>query len=253
MNLCQRLAESFKAKAEGITVDLVSIGLGYTAVRTSDGGAGLSFTFPGTGPTCSKLHLDGPIEGAPARDLLDLITSSTPLHKGLGLATLNALNHGFALSLPEDRDNATLFEILEIGQGTRLAMVGFIGPLVTRLRQDGVEVEVIDQGRDIGQAERFESSLRDWAEVVIMTSTSILNDTAEAILAKAGPDIRCAFIGPSTPLTAEPFADLPVRLLAGTVPVDIEATFQAVRHGRGTPVLQKFARKPYLCVNTTSS
>ncbi len=251
MNLCQRLAASFKERAEGVTVDLVSIGLGYTAVRTSDGGVGLSFTFAGTGPACTKLDLEGPLEGRPASDLLGLLCSLPPLHKGLGLATLNALNHAFALSLPEDRDNATLFELLEIRQGTRLAMVGCIAPLVAKLRKAGVEVEVIDEGKGIGQADRFEESLHDWAEVIIMTSTSLLNDSAEAILAMAGPDVRCAFLGPSTPLAAEPFADLPVRVLAGTVPVDLEATFQAVRHGRGTPVLQRFARKPYLEVPGT--
>ena len=52
-------------------------------------------------------------------------------------------------------------------------------------------------------------------------------------------------IGPSTPLVAAAFAGLPVHVLAGTVPVDMTGTFKAIRHGRGTPVLQKFARKVY--------
>jgi len=246
MNLSQRLAACLMDRAEDVALDLVSIGLGYTAVKTSDGGLGLAFTWAGSGPLCSKLDLDGPLEGAPASSLLGLLTSSTPLHKSLGLATCNALNHAFALGLPEDRDNAMLFERLNIQRGTRLAMVGSIGPLVRKLREAGVELEIIDEGKGIGQEDRFARSLQQWAEVVILSSSSILNETAEPILSQVGPQARCAFIGPSTPLVADPFAGLPVRLLAGTVPVDAEATFQAVRHGRGTPELQKFARKPFL-------
>lgn len=250
MNLRQRLISSFMDRAEGLTVDLVSIGLGYTAVRTSDGGLGLSFTMTGGGPTCSKLDYDKPLEGAPASDLLQLLNTEALLQRSLGLATLNSLNHALARNLPEDRDNAALLEVLDIRAGTRLAMVGCIAPLVRKLQAIGAEVEIVDQDRGIGQPGRFERCLGDWAEVVVLTSTSILNGSAEALLGKVGPGARCAFIGPSTPLTTEPFTDLPVRILAGTVPVEAEAIFQAVRHGRGTPALQKFARKPFLEVQS---
>lgn len=246
MSLRERLEASFSDRAQAVTVERLSIGLGYTAVSTSEGGIGLSFTYAGSGPACTKLDLEGDIEGEPALRLLRLITSDTPLHRSLGLATLNALNHSFALTLPEDRKNENLLELLGIKEKTRLAMVGYIGPLVTRLQQDGVRVEVVDADRNIGDQTRFRDCLRSWAEVLLMTSTSILNDTAESILAEAGSKVRCALLGPSTPLTAEPFASLPVHVLAGTVPVDKEATFRAVRHGRGTPRLQRYARKPYL-------
>jgi hypothetical protein len=246
MNLCERLAAGFADLAAEVAVERLSIGLGYTAVSTTDGGVGLAFTYTGAGPSCTKLDLDREIEGEPASFPLRLLASSVPLHRSIGLATLNALNHSFAVGLPEDRKNETLFEILGIQANTRLAMVGYIGPLVTRLQQEGVVVEVVDADRSIGDESRFMASLRDWAEVLLMTSTSILNGTTEPILAQAAPNVRCALLGPSTPLTAEPFAGLPVHVLAGTVPVDKEATFRAVRHGRGTPRLQQHARKPYL-------
>jgi hypothetical protein len=35
-------------------------------------------------------------------------------------------------------------------------------------------------------------------------------------------------------------------MLAGTVPVDKENVLKAIRHGMGTPVLQKFSRKSFL-------
>ena len=246
MNLCERLAERFRNQAQEVSVELLSIGLGYTAVCTSDGGVGLSFTYAGMNGSCTKLDMEQQIEGAPAVNLLELINSKTALHKSIGLATVNALNYSFALGLPEDRKNECLLNCLQIKESTHLAMVGFIGPLVNKLQQAGVLVEVIDKDRSIGDENHFQDLLQNWADVLIMTSTSILNNTTESLLNQVGDHVRCALIGPSTPLTAEPFASLPIHVLAGTVPTDKEATLQAVRHGRGTPVLQKFARKPYL-------
>jgi uncharacterized protein (DUF4213/DUF364 family) len=53
-------------------------------------------------------------------------------------------------------------------------------------------------------------------------------------------------MGPRTPLVAEAFTGLPVDILVGTVPIDSEGIFKAVRHGKGTPALQRFSRKVYL-------
>jgi hypothetical protein len=66
------------------------------------------------------------------------------------------------------------------------------------------------------------------------------------MLAAVGPEVRVVMMGLSTPLVAEAFNGLPVHVLAGTVPVDPEGIFKAVRHGKGTPALQRFARKAYL-------
>jgi hypothetical protein len=47
-------------------------------------------------------------------------------------------------------------------------------------------------------------------------------------------------------MVAAAFQHLPVHMLAGTVPIDKENVLKAIRHGMGTPVLQKFSRKSYL-------
>ena len=50
-------------------------------------------------------------------------------------------------------------------------------------------------------------------------------------------------------MVAEAFAHLPVRMLAGTVPLDKDNIIKAVRHGMGTPVLHKFSRKSFLLLS----
>ena len=166
----------------------------------------------------------------------------------MALALVNALNHKDALEFPEDRKNNILFDHFKIGQGTHAAMVGFIGPLVDLLKQKQAAVEVLDASRNMGHKDDFYAKLGNWADVLILTSTSILNSTTEEILQHVSPTVKTVMLGPSTPMVAEAFKHLPVHMLAGTVPIDKENVLKAIRHGMGTPVLQKFSRKSFLCI-----
>jgi uncharacterized protein (DUF4213/DUF364 family) len=85
--------------------------------------------------------------------------------------------------------------------------------------------------------------------VLFLTSTSILNNSTEEILANVHGKVKTLMLGPSTPMVAKAFDHLPVHMLAGTVPLDKENTVKAVRHGMGTPVLHRFSRKSYLTLN----
>jgi hypothetical protein len=252
MKICDGLYHAMAERAAKTTVEVLSVGLGYTAVSTVEGGLGLAYTAFDNKQTCSVISHGHDYEGGPALDLLDLITSRRPIERSMALALINAVNHEVALALPEDRNNSALFDLLGINQGSRVAMVGYFKPVIDRLRALEVEVEVLDVGRNIGDQRVFINKLSHWAEALIMTSTTILNDTADELLAAVPPRVEVALLGPSTPMVAEPFGCLPVRVLAGTVPVNKEATFKAVRHGKGTPVLQRFGRKVYLALQPQS-
>jgi hypothetical protein len=164
----------------------------------------------------------------------------------MALALVNALNYKAALEYPEDKKNQIMFDKFKIGAGSRVAMVGFIGPLVELLKQKRASVEVLDTSRNMGQKQNFYTQLGNWADVLILTSTSILNNTTEEILQHVSSKVKTVMLGPSTPMVAAAFQHLPVHMLAGTVPIDKENILKAIRHGMGTPVLQKFSRKSFL-------
>lgn len=164
----------------------------------------------------------------------------------MALALVNALNYRDALQLPVNKQNEELFDKLGIGKGSRVAMVGFFGPLLEIIKQRKAVFEVIDTFRGLGEKNAFRQKLNDWADVLILTSTSILNDTTEEVLEACSSRVRTIMLGPSTPLVKAAFTHLPVHILGGTVPLDKENVLKAVRHGTGTPVIQKFSRKSYL-------
>lgn len=246
MKLNARLYDLFLDQAKSTQVEILSLGLGYTAVTTKVGGIGLSYTYFGDKKSCMVLNKLIDYEGKSADRLLEKIKSENTVERSMALALINALNYGNALDLPQDEDNQIMFDKFNVDKGTRLAMVGFFPPLVGTFEKMGVSLEVLDSSRALGTKDIFYKKLKDWAQVLLLTSTSVLNNSTEEILAHAGPDLQTIMLGPSTPLAAEAFDHLPVHMLAGTVPVDKEQTLKAIRHGMGTPVLHRFSRKVFL-------
>lgn len=242
MQLNQSIYDALKSKASETTIETVNLGLGYTAVTTNDGGIGLAYTYFDKKSSCvvNKGYED--YEGRPAIDLLKRLFDTEPLKRSPALALANALNYQSAMSMREAGDNDALFDRLAIRSGTRVAMVGLFPPLIPLLKERGAEVTVVDEGKAVGDEAAFFTHLREGTEVLILTATSILNNSTESILEAAGGKARTVMLGPSTPMMPDVMPPS-IDILAGMVPVDQEKVLKAVRHGTGTPVIQKFSRK----------
>ena len=246
MILNDKLFNLFRDKAQKVHVDLLCLGLGYTAAVTSDGGIGIAYTYFEDKKSCMLLNETVDYEGRPASELLEKIKSDATIERSMALALVNALNYQNALQSPEDENNEIMFETFKITKGTKVAMVGYFGPLIKRFEQREAVLDILDQSRGLGRMEDFYKKLKNWADVLFLTSTSILNNSTEEILAKVHAKVKTIMLGPSTPMVAEAFDHLPVHMLAGTVPLDRENVIKAVRHGMGTPVLHRFSRKSFL-------
>lgn len=246
MRLIENLHALFAERARHVAVETVSVGLGYTAVATDDGGTGIAYTWiEGNHPCVSGLdYVD--FEGRPAAELLAWIRDPLPLRRSMALALINALNAERAAGMPEDPTNERLFADLQITAGTRVAMVGYFKPMEKQFDASGCELIVLDAGKRVGDPKEFFPRLGDWADVLVLTATSILNDSTEQILSRCRPEVRTVILGPSTPMVPEAFDHLPVRLLAGSVPLDRERVLRRVRHGCATPTIQRHCRKVFV-------
>jgi len=243
MQLIRNLYHHFHEKAHETKIACLCVGLSYTAVVTDDGGMGIAYTYAEDSQCCRVNRDYRDYEGERAIELLEEIKSPDALRRSMGLACVNAMNYHDASGFPEDSTDRLWMDSFGIGSGTRVAMVGFFRPLMKLFRDRGALVEALDDFQGIGDRDSFYGKLDGWAEVLLLTSTSILNHTAEEILGRIAPEVKVVMLGPSTPMVADAFRHLPVRVLAGTVPVDKEAVLRAVRHGAGTPVIHRFSRK----------
>ncbi len=92
MLLNQRLYDLFKKRARKVDIDILCLGLGYTAVTLSDGGIGLAYTHFEDKKSCMLLNRHIDYEGQPAEQLLQKIKSDNPVERSMALALVNALN-----------------------------------------------------------------------------------------------------------------------------------------------------------------
>ena len=247
MLIDQKIYETFSRQAAEIRVRELTIGLGYTSVVLEDGSTGLAYTWLDAKTGCSVIKDPEVYEGAAADRLLEKIRSGEPLERTLAVATANALNHRRAAELRDDK--GSLLDELRISAGKRVAMVGFFGPVIEEIKGRKAETVIYDIGKDVGDRMSFFNFLEEEADALILTSTSLLNGSTEEVLGHIrSRDIPAVLLGPTTIMEPGIYRDLPVTMLAGTVPVDSEKVVQSVRNGKGTPVIQKFSRKVYTVI-----
>lgn len=234
--------------AQASTVTSLTVGLGYTAVTTSDGGLGLAYTWVEGKEQRAHHQAYRDVEGECATELLDRLLIDDPYQRSLGLATVNALHQRRLPALADD-DGSPLSRSLQhlgLASGTRVSMVGCFPPLVRALPALGIELDVIDSSLGLGDPVAFRERLRWWTDALVMTATTILNGSAEELLMVADSRVRAVMMGPSTPLVPAAFSHLPLIGLAGVVPMDSANVVKVVRHGAATPGMRPFVRKVYL-------
>jgi len=241
---------ALETAGDSIVID-VRIGLGYTAVMLDSGSVGLAYTFRDRAAAagCSVFQGTRPLVGSYARHMLEYLTSAESIERTLGLATANALFNTAraAGSMPEWHSlEGDLLDVLELTKDDRVGMVGYFGPLVPVIKKHAGELIVFEE--NTARAEGLLPGSRAGeilpsCSVVIITATSIINESFERI-AVAGSKSRIkVLLGPSTPLAPKVFSTYGVTHLSGTIAVDPEEILRVVSEGGGTRFFMKWSKK----------
>jgi uncharacterized protein len=226
---------------EYLEIKYLRLGLGYTLVELDDGRAGVAWTASTTSPSCSHLRLAGSLLGLGPGQLLSWLASKSGLERTIGLATFNALNQRVERELQEE----DAISLLQLKKSDQVVMVGYFAPLLPKIKEVGCQLTIVELvGRpgvvnvDLGMKALAE------CDVAIITSTSIINDTVDGLLATLGKNRAAVMLGPSTPVCPEAFAGTRVSQLSGAYVIDA-ARKQAkavVSQGGGTMLLKKSIR-----------
>jgi len=222
-----------------VVIEDFVIGIGLTAVKLSDGRAGVAFTNKqDTLGKCEEFYrcmgLDGDLEskaevGMTALELLEMgLFSGDPLLRSVAYATLNAV-----FNFNSDRFvRGDVMEHLQVNESDIVGMVGEIEPLANAWKDKVWDLLIFDRNR------RRDNIFPDWAivdllpkcTVVVITGSAIVNGTIDWVLKYVRTN-RTAIVGPSTPLIEGVF---PVEILAGVYIKDPEILFDLVSKGAGT-------------------
>lgn len=241
MNLAKRLITSAKTLCDGVRVQDVRIGLGYTCVELSDGSAGLASTPDRTySGSCTHLRHAGSLVGLDAAELLDGLRSDLPLERTLGLAVCNALSRQVSRNFLETE----AISLLEIQKDEHVVMVGFFGPLISKIKALGCRLDIVERNPvkpGVIDPEQGFAALSQ-CDVAIITSTSIINNSVDDLLAGLRKSRSAVMLGPSTPLFPEAFAGTRITQLSGAHVLDKERVKMTVSQGGGTMLLKKQLR-----------
>jgi uncharacterized protein (DUF4213/DUF364 family) len=164
-----------------------------------------------------------------AKELAKLSFSSQILETSIGIATINSM-----LSIDESLcvDLNAEDEIRLQGKGKRIAIIGHF-PFVKRLGTVAKELwtfELPGRERPKDIASNEVETLLPQAEVVAITSTTLINHSLGRLLDLMAPDAYKMMLGPSTPLSPVLF-DYGFDAISGSIVVDRDQVFNCICQG----------------------
>ncbi|MEA2101069.1 MAG: DUF364 domain-containing protein [Thermodesulfobacteriota bacterium] len=211
----------------------------YCAVEVEGAGVGLcaNLSSGNNGFECC-FDRAGCLAGSTLKDLIAYNSGNGFVSRSLALAALNAVKADQIKGSSGD-----IFENISIKKSTKVAMVGYIAPVVRLIVDMGAELSIFER-RDISSPlihspEEMPEILLS-SEVVIVSATSIINDTLEEILGYTSGAEAVVLMGPSTPMAGgDIFAGSGVTWLAGASVADASRAMEIVMEGGGTQALYR--------------
>lgn len=164
-----------------------------------------------------------------ARALAKLSLSSRILEASIGIAAINSI-------LPIDEslyvDLNAEDEIRSRGEGKRIAVIGHF-PFVKGLKAKAKKLWVFElpgRGRAGDMTGNEIETLLPQAEVVAITSTTLINHTLGGIMNLIAPDTYRMMLGPSTPLSTVLF-DYGFDAISGSIVTDRDRVLNCISQG----------------------
>jgi len=209
----------------------VVVGLHWTAVVGHVAGerrCGLASTLTGIRPHGeADVPQAGQLDQMSMRELAALAATDNLTLRSIGVAAINAL----LPPLPErwvERDAEEV--IAQAGAGKTVALVGHF-PFIPRLRTRVGRLFVLEQNPGPGEYPAEAAvELVPQADVVAITSMTLLNGTLDGLLALRRAEAQVLLLGPSTPLHPLLF-DYGVAMLSGVMVTAVDPVLHTIQQG----------------------
>lgn len=219
----------------------------FCGLELADGSIGLSYLL--LGDTLQRVLAAQPgagLAGMPALTLAGWYADDDPVRRTLGFAAVNAISQHFLRRVGYAFDWATdSIGLLDPQPDDRIGMVGLFRGLVDRIVGRGARLTVLElKPEAVGDFDGYRVTLdaRELAgcNKILSTTTILLNDTVEQVLAACSGARYLALVGPGGGCLPDPLFERGVTVLGGTAIVDRDGFADAI--ARGEP-WSAFARK----------
>ena len=233
-----------------IAVDRAVIGLFFTGVKLDTGVAGACATPLRSIPeavccpsSAMAMPFPGKLRGRLARELLKETEAASGIRRAVGIATMNAL----AAMCWERRatpdvtlqSGVNAYDAANIQPGEHVVVVGAFVPFLKALKRARQPFTVLEM--DAGTLKPDElahfrpaehaGEVVPEADVVLLTGTTLVNDTLEHLLALCRPNARVVIVGPTVGLYPDAFFRRGVDVLGGVRVTAPDAFLDALAEG----------------------
>jgi uncharacterized protein (DUF4213/DUF364 family) len=236
-----------------ISIERAVIGLFFTGVKLDPGAIGA------TGACATPLRaipeavccpssamampFPGKLRGRLARDLLEETGSAHGIRRAVGIATMNALAEMCwqrrATPEMELRAGIDAYDAAAIQPGERVVVVGAFVPFLKALKRAGQRFTVLEMDPATLRPDELPffrpaadaPSVVPGADVVLITGTTLLNETLENLLALCRPSARVVMVGPTVGLLPDAFVRRGVDVLGGVRVTDPDAFLEMLAEG----------------------
>jgi len=238
------------ADLDRIAIERAVIGLFFTGVKLTTGHAGACATPIKTIPeavccpsSAMAMPFPGKMKGKPARDAIREAFSDHGIRRGVGIAAVNAL----AALCWERRPHPLValkrgidaFDANSFRPDDRTVVVGAFVPFLKELKRRKQPFLVLEKDPDTLKAEEMPffrpaemaREVVPQADVLLVTGTTLLNDTLEDLLSWARPDARVTIVGPTVGLLPDAFLERGADILGGVRITDPDAFLDLLAEG----------------------
>ena len=216
----------------------VLIGLNWTLVEGPHG-CGLAYSPARGSAGCRSLEVAGTLHSRSLRDLAGLASSWNPFEASVGVAAINAHYNRYDLRGAESNG----LDVLRGVPGNSVCIGSFPG-----IRERFHDIRIIEMQPQQGEyPETATEAVLSTADVVVVTSSALVNGSFPRILNACTRDAQVALVGPGAPI-APSLGYYGVTTVAGLVIENVDAVAELIAQGGSVKAIKRYGR--YLTLQT---
>ncbi len=233
-----------------IVVARVVVGLFFTGVKLSTGHAGSAATPIKEVPeavccpsSAMAMPFPGKLSGRKAAAFVEDAIESGGVRRALGIAVLNALAQvaidRYGCPDAEFLQDTDAFDAVEVKPHEKVVVVGAFAPFLRALRK--IEADYLVLEKDPATLKPVEmpffreadlaGEVVPQADVLLITGTTLINDTLDGLLGMAKPTARTVVVGPTVTMIPEPFFNRGCDILGGIQITDADGFLDILCEG----------------------
>jgi len=244
------ISTALEKDIETLTVERAVIGLFFTGVKLNNGEGGMCFTPIKTIPEavcCPSSALvmpaSGKLGGRKVKQFLDEMFTGNPLKKTMGIAVLNALSSTYWRKNPPETygisSGIDVIDKITIPDNGSAVVVGALVTAIKALKQSGKPFGIMELDPSTLKSDEMEflipaektDEVVSRADLLIITGTTLINDTLEGFLENRKSGAQIILVGPTASMLPEAFFARGINEIGGVSVTDADRVLNVIAEG----------------------